>query len=381
MEINKAKYDELIDKIGRMVFLYKSDTNLYKDNNYLLYLANGDTISYRFNDNNLPHLLGIDFTPFITRNEMTKENSFSMLNQLLDNSYKYWNIISSNMKPSDVFSNFFEDKVNNFQKQISIPYPNQIYFVCKYDKSKTYGIKEVDGLSADYYIARKNEEGDIVLLGLVKNNDNIYIPQTSRIIKNNETFMEEMDKFLYNQEITYPTGLYINNYITKFSNNYSLNIFETIDTLNRIEDLSSTVSAVPNTIDGHIYNLKSLSKSRNQSYGSKTILYNISSKMKEKEIITLSNEEMEILDSSLIEVINAYNDSLFKDNNSKNNIYYTDILNEKRNLALELEEKNTLIEEQKEELLKLRTALQEKENESSEFKNVKEKLLEITKNF
>ena len=334
MEINKAKYDELIDKIGRMVFLYKSDTNLYKDNNYLLYLANGDTISYRFIDNNLPHLLGIDFTPFITRNEMIKENSFSMLNQLLDNSYKYWNIISSNMKPSDVFSNFFEDKVNNFQKQIAIPYPNQIYFVCKYDKSKTYGIKEVDGLSADYYIARKNEEGDIVLLGLVKNNDNIYIPQTSRIIKNNETFMEEMDKFLYNQEITYPTGLYINNYITKFSNNYSLNIFETIDTLNRIEDLSSTVSAVPNTIDGHIYNLKSLSKSRNQSYGSKTILYNISSKMKEKEIITLSNEEMEILDSSLIEVINAYNDSLFKDNNSKNNIYYTDILNEKRNLAL-----------------------------------------------
>lgn len=388
MKINKEQYDNIIDRISDISKTYLSESNDYKYNNYLLYLANGDQIKYSFNDNNIPHLLGIDFSALISRNEIRKADSVDMLNQVLDNPYKYWTLLYNKIQPSDIFSEYIEDKIENFRLQQLVPYPNQLYFVCKYDRAKAYGVKEIDGLNADYYIARKNEIGDIVLLGLVKKDD-YYVPQTSRIIKNDENFIENMENFLCNQEITYATGLCFRCQKTHYSRNVNLNVLETIDTLQKIDELANSTNAIPNTISGHIYNLRILSKRQSDRYDTRKILASITDKIKNRELIQLSEEELSILDASVLPIIDEYNDSLFNTNVSDENVdKYSSLKSSNENLKQELEEKEKTIIKQKEELLKLKEQLQEQyklnqelEEEKDKFGELKESILTLTKTF
>lgn len=374
MEYKKQEYDEIIEKIENIISSYEA--NKFRDNTYQLFLANGDIIKYNFNENNIPHLLGIDFSTLISRHIMEKTDSYKMLCKLVSDPYKYWSeIIKHSLSITDIFSKYTLDKINNFEYQIRIPYPNQIYFVCKYNRERNYTSKLIDGLYADYFIARKNEDGDILLLGLAKQYenslDNNYIPQTSRIIRNDENFMENLDALLKNQIITYETGLIVNNKMTSFNKNYNLSIIEINDVLQLLENLSRVTDAIPSTLQGHIYNLTIFSKNRNNSYDTKNLLSTISDLIKMNSIVELSEGEKSLLDNSILSIIDSHNDSLFSKNeiSSSSMETFTKLRSERDYYQKELSEKMECLQQLKKELLETQELLEKKDEQIEELSN------------
>ena len=115
----------------------------------------------------------------------------------------------------------------------------------------------------------------------------------------------------------------------------------------------------------------------------------ITDKIKNRELIQLSEEELSVLDVSVLPIIDEYNDSLFNTNVSDENVdKYSSLKSSNENLKQELEEKEKTIIKQKEELLKLKEQLQEQyklnqelEEEKDKFSELKESILTLTKTF
>lgn len=371
----KYLFDDAIEKIK--LTLKRFEDAEYKNNSYQLYLANGDCIKYTIHKNNIPHLLGIDLNKLVNNKIIEKADSYDMLQELLSNSNKYYEKLKSIMIPEELFSNYVNDKIDNFGYQTGIPYPNQNYFVCKYDRKRAYTIKEIDGLTADYYLAKKNKHGDIILLGLVKENEfdysNTYAPQTSRVIKNDENFTKNISEILENQVVTYITGLSIIDNIDN-PKNYNLNTIEISLALNEMRSLSEITNSIPCTISDHIYNLKNFKNNKEASYETKNILRMISEKIKNGEIISLEEYEIENLDNELIKCFEIYNDTITNNKMSASiDESYTTLKCDRNNLQ---EKNNQLIEEindLKKELESIKLTLQNKDEEIKELGNEKEK--------
>lgn len=385
--MKKYLYDERIEKIKNNIYNY--ERCIQRDNTYQLYLANGDVIKYSINKNNLAHLMGVDFTRLVNQKIMEKDESFNMLVELISNSYKYYNAFKEIMGLEDIFSKYVDDKLNYFGFQNQVPYQNNVYFVCKYDRTRSYMAKEVDGLYSDYYLARKTSEGDIVLLGLVKandnENDNNYIPQTSRIIKNDEYFESNMQDLLQNQIVTYLNGITVNNNATNFNKTFNLNTIEILEKLEGINYLAMMTNSIPSTISDHIYNLKGFKKNRNNSYEAKNILIEISDKMKNGEIIELTESEKDTLGSPMLEIINTYNDGLFGTLTSLNETYTT-LKNDRDEKTNEVKSLSSEIDKLKEEVNLLKNAIKLKDetiidlqSEQESYNELKEKIKVLAK--
>ena len=250
MEIKtRADYIDVLARIKKNIELY--ETTFLKYNSYRLFFANDDDIYFNFNESCIAHILGIDTDYLKDNNICTGESSYEIVKYLIDNEYATYNKIERLKAFNVVFSSFIDDKLNYFEEQIKAPIPNQLEFICKYDRSKSYSYKATDGYNADYYLCRKNEDGDLMILGLVKQNDDInsnrYCIQTNRIIKNDDNFNEALMELLHNQEITYATGLYIKNQKNNYEKNISLNMIETYKTLDNFKSYVTIAGAVPNT--------------------------------------------------------------------------------------------------------------------------------------
>lgn len=379
---NKQEYDDVIDKITLLVDEYEKAPK----NNYTLFLASGDTIKYSINDFNVPHLLGIDFSKFISHNIMEKDNYYKLLKKLIDDPYKYWTALKSNgLSLNDLFSQHINEKLDNFSLQIKVPYPNQVYFICKYDRTRNYQVKEIDGLYSDYFVVRKNDNGDLVLLGLVKDqNGNYYLPQTSRIIKNDDDLIDNIDEVIDNQVITYLNGLTIDNPYANYNRTYNLSILEITDTLDKLINISNLSNAIPNTLHDHLYNLKTFNKNRNVSYDGKNLLYRIREEILAKRIVNLTMDEKKLLDTPLISIFEAYNDLLVNNNQGDFSETYTEIKKENENLSNENDNLREQLQNEKESLLALREEIS-KQNETinsltaekEEYEELKVKVLTL----
>ena len=284
--ITRSDFDDIIKKIEDRLTIY--ETSYAKDNNYLLFLGNGDTIKYTINKNNIAHLLGVNTNVLINNHILFEQESYNILYELIDNSYQMYNKLHDKRVLNNLFSNYIDDKLESFEKLVGILYPNQIEIICKYDRKRNYIEKEVDGLKADYYIGVKNSDGDLYLLGLQKqyenDDNNIYVPQTNRVIKNDNNFNKNLNDLLNSQVITFPTSLIITNDDKNYKKNLYLNPVELDMTLRKLESYSKVTDAIPNTLHGHIYTLSIMCKNRNELNDLKTNDDKIS------EITSLKNE-------------------------------------------------------------------------------------------
>ena len=370
----KSEFDEIIEQLNSCLGYYeKSPLN---GNRYRLFLANGDGyIDYTISDGNIPHLLGVDTTYADRFVICKKEDSYQTLGRLIDYSYNIWRSLDKDPKANKIFSGHIKDKIEVFRKQLNAPYANNIEFICKYDRTKNY---DDNPYKADYFIARKNEQGDILLLGLVKLDENderpIYCPQTSMIIRNDENFQENLSKFLSGQEITYASGLVIRN--GEFQKNTSLNTVELNNSLTILKSYMVMANAVPVTIEGHIYNIQTLSKNKQQSYTSKNIYTKIQRAIISKELISLSEEEKEELEDIVLKLIKDHNDYMIATETidaSKSDVY-TGLEEERDSLRQELLNIKNLLQVQKEENERL---MSEIENKNLEINSMMETQLQM----
>lgn len=349
LKINtRGEFEELLERIK--ILLEKYENNISRNNKYTLFLANGDVINYSVHENNIPHLLGVN-TNFLMDNKIVKsKEAYEALKEMIENSYSVFNSVQKINAFGSLFSRYIDDKLEVFEKQINRPVINEVEFVCKYDRTKNYTQKEVDGYNANYYIGTKNENGEIILLGLICMTEQYestnYIPQTSRVIKDEN----ELTEFLKGQEITYISAINTSNNLSGYTNNFVVRNIDTFRLLERLYSYQSMVSAIPNTIKNHNYHLKLLSKTITERQTHRADTSNIYEKINyglcNKKIIELTEEDEEILDVTIINLIKEHNDIVMSDRvDSYSKGKYSELKDDRDKCRQELE--NLKIEFQK----------------------------------
>lgn len=367
----KGEYDNIIDKISECIKYYNEDYT--KDNRYTLYLSNGKRIAYTINENNIPHLLGVKIDNLIVKNILKKDNYYEMLNNFIYESYSIYKKVQNGIiKYSDVFSDYIEYKLDVFKEQLKAINLNDIYFICEYDKSRNYQVKEVDEYTADYYIARENSKGDIILLGLSKRTENEYAVQTSRVIKNDENKAKIFGEFLNGQVITFANSLKIENYQTGYNKEFHIGIDDKIGVIQKLIDISKNTSSIPNTIKNHLFDIVGVSRVKNDSFNKKIILSQLVESMKSNQIFDLNELGEDIkdtVDDEILDIINNYNNYICSAGDlvsDENNIKFSELQKENNNLK---EENKSLKENVSEMKKEIRILTKEKE-ELEKYRNL-----------
>lgn len=362
-EFNRGKFDNRINKIKELFDYYK--TSYIRDNIYTISLANGETIRYSFNPNNIAHLLGISFEELKLKKLISGDTTEEMLDSLLDDIYNIGNKVKDGtIKESSIFSKYIDDKLDTFKDIFCIPYPKDIKFICKYNREVNYTNKEIDGITGEYIIAKENENNEIVLLVLKQvydNNKFILAPQSSRIIRNDEKMPEKLSDLLRNQIITYISNTSIKNEKTSYENNIYPNIFQTNSILCNLSDLSQITGAIPCTIYGHKFNVKGLINVKKEGYNNQSVNNYIGEKINSGELIILTDQAKEQLSETELLLINNYNDSIV---NSKDDakLAYSD-LNDK---YIKVCETNDATKEELEKMKEQLRLLQEESKKKDE---------------
>ena len=363
----RADYDCLIKKLKEMVEYYEK--SITRNNRIKMYLANGDVINYTITNHNIAHLLGVNTQILVSNKIVSSTDSYGALKDLINDPYGTYNAIEKFNGFGSVFSLYIEDKIGAFKKQIDNPNILGYEFVCKYDWSRNYTEKEVDGLTADYYLASKDENDNIILLGLVSQNEeydnDVYIPQTTRVIKE-----EQLYGLLKGQEITYVSKSVINNPYNGYIGEFTVKNIDTYRLLEILYSYQNMTGAIPNTIKNHTYQMKCLSKiisnNKVQNKELESIFEKISYAISNNILINLEEEETEKLDKSIIDLIKEHNDKCLS--SSKVDLYskgeFSKVVEDKDKYRKELENIREILQQQKEENDSLR-----KENEQ-----LKEKL-------
>lgn len=233
----------------------------------------------------------------------------------------------------------------------------------------------MDEYTSDYYIARKTDNGDIILLGLKRRIMDQYSVQTSRIIKKDEHQLETLKEFLDGQVVTFANSVKIENYQTGYSKDYHIGIENKKETIQNLINLSRNTSAIPNTIKNHLFDIVCVSKTKNDTFNKRIILSQLISSMKNNQIFDLNELDDEVIksvDEETTEVINNYNNyicssPIISDDNTQK---YSDVLEEKDRLSdenLSLKNKLEEIQEQMDELTKEKEELEKYKTAYMEF--------------
>lgn len=216
--LEKEQYNELIRMIDKAINLYKNTP--LKFNEYKLYLSNGETLEFKFEQHQIAHLLGVN--PAVLKGYISSTNSFESLEELVDNSSHIYHLIQMGIIDSgQLFSPFIKEKLDTFELLFSLCLKN-ISFVCKHDQaiSCLNGVKHrYKGL---YYIMIESEEKS-VFLGIRpdERNQNKLIPVTSIPIGNDERGNEVFSHIISNQEIMLVNSLQLKNIDRKEFMSYS----------------------------------------------------------------------------------------------------------------------------------------------------------------
>ena len=233
MEMNYSKYEQIIERISKNIELYEK-LQLY-NNQYSLFLANGDVLNIKFKNNNISHLLGVK-TEYLKQSNKFKPNmnSYDSLKYFIENGYVFKKLVDDRLlNYQSMFSKYVEVKNQAFEVNSKIRTDDMLYAV-KYDGEKTYQAEEISD-KCDYYIVRKIY-GKYYVLGIVKN-ENIYLPVPSRMYEDDESYYNFMKRIARKQEITYPYLMTIKN----MEQNYSQNFFTNIE--NKEKSLDRTIRA------------------------------------------------------------------------------------------------------------------------------------------
>lgn len=389
-EFNLHEIEEICYEIRKIICLYFEDEDIFNDyndefkdekrlrldNRYTItYLSNGEKLTYMVKKNCLAHLLGINSDYLINNKNFTSKNSYDTLKEFASNPYKIYTLNKSGkIDLNKVISPFVNTKIENFIKNVMINLDNTV-FVCKFDKSKSYASGE-DFQDFNYMIVQNDNDRYYVLL-LRKDDNDKYLPISNQVFDSYEELTGKMFNILQNQEITMLSSIKVfSNGLLLFQRGIANDL-----RLNKslmLKHVSDELGCVPNILNDYIYSLNIISNNKtNNSYNSdliKKIAYVISKKEPinyEKLGVRKDNIQPELID-----LIDSYNDSLFKNADLSDD--YNNLYNEKEALLKRLEESLKTIDELNSRISKLNknyVDLDKKDKDMQE--RISEKLEEI----
>lgn len=173
MSLKMQSYYEIIDALKEAVNYY----NKFKyRKNISLYLSNGETFQINFLDRQISHLLGMRFDKLLELGLIKKDDSFTMLKELLKNAYNiYKKIESGELSMYDIFSAHIKMKLDNFHTVINF-YLNDIKFVVNHKVTRAYLAHSAFNYYCDYYVAFESIDNSLIFLGLKYDQNSCLVP-------------------------------------------------------------------------------------------------------------------------------------------------------------------------------------------------------------
>ena len=243
MKINtRADFDSLMNRIRNLVLQYEN--NVLHNNQYQFYLANGERLTFEVMPQSVPHLLGIRLDYLRSTGLFKETDAYFLLKEFLENSYSvFCRVQEGHLSFTTMFSNHIEEKLDSFEKVIYYFSPNDIDFVCKYDKSKTFQLGLEKDYPCDYFIAKKDNENNLYLLGLVRQG-NMYKPMSNILVLSDEQQIAKLKGLLMNQVITYPNSIAVENMVTGFGNNAHLSASAKLEKIKSLRNYARFIKGV-----------------------------------------------------------------------------------------------------------------------------------------
>lgn len=375
---NKVEYDELIENI-RECLDWHARRN-FNDMAYNLVMDNGERIRIVFNNSSVAHLLGID-TEYLKSTGMFNDNSYEILKQVCNNSYRLYNMVSQgHLKYDSFISDYADEKVMGFKKICGIDLYN-IEFICKYDKTRSYDTGNIEQV-ADYYISYRSENG-LFVVGL-KKNGLYYYPMTNRYIDfENEKDIEFLKSLLENQHITMPklTNIYYFNTGTNSKPMY-IDYHKKASMLRTLNEYRRKYNAEVDILEGYQSVNEKLLRMFNNNESSNQIYEKIFERISKKCIIDIKELEMELgggLSEDIITYINIYNNSINENIDAALDEHTKAVRAERDRLNEEKQRHINSLEDLKRQLLEAKSTIATLEEQNAEYKTREEETIEVMK--
>ncbi len=381
LQINtKAEFDQIIEKIDSLVKQYESNGLHY--NQYQFYLANGDRISFEMLPQYIGHLLGIRLDYLRSTNLFKNQDSYSLLKEFLDNAYSvYQNVQVGHLSYKSIFSDYLEEKLETFENILYYLSPDDIEFVCKYDKSRTFQLGLETDYPCDYFLAKKSKNNDIYLLGLIRQT-NGYAPMTSMVFHKDETQASKLKKLFKNQILTFVNAISITNPITNFRNTSHMNLPLKLEKVNKLNNYSrygtgisiDTSSECQFAINGNI-----IKENKMKSY--KIMCQQLAKAVGNHEIFSLEQVDdtmIEQLDEEMIQLIQTHNNELCKgESNTSAQTTYTDLLEQYKALASQVNLLKQQLDQSQQQISTYFEQIQELEKENESYKTFQQQIFNV----
>lgn len=352
----KQEFDEIIKKVTFIINkfferdYYNEENNKYKDTldkkREIIYLANGDKLTYKVTKASLSHVLGINTEKLVTAGIIKDKGAYDNLKWLCENSFSVYNKCKEHViNFNDIISDYVDIKLDAFYDNVKLDIHN-CEFVCKFEQSRAYGYN--DNRDMDYMVVSKDDNYYYVLILAEQTNglNKIYVPQSNRRYNTKEELIEYLTPVLNNQELTTinTKDIYYSDYSKQRMFVYNE---EKKSKVEELKKWSSIVSCIPNVSSDYLYILSLFMNKRSDNAIDNEFIETFMQSINEGKII--DNIPLNI-NPQLKVLAESFNDSLIKgnvhsENDELNKESYTKILKEKEELEKRLSE--ALIENKK----------------------------------
>lgn len=365
MEVhNVGRYQNLIDRITECVEMYEKMN--FSKNRETFYLANGDIINYTVPEKNIAHLLGVKLDYLRLSNKFKpNSDSYADLKFFLDNSMLFKKLVTEQkqMNFDSMFSKNIDEKLDIFIDNIRIKLFD-LQFIIKYDSERTYLFDEETDI-CDYYIVRKFNNC-YNLLGLKKSDKgNFYVPATSRKYEEYFEFDNFVSKIARKQELTYAHLSRVKNLTNNYQQDFFINMNDKQVLIDKLINYAKRYDATAAVSRDFTYSLDHLLNSKTTINESSSIVQLLTRCINSNEILseqTIKDECGDVtLSYNLQQLIDSCNDMIINKSVTNTSLKetYSDIINERNNLKIQLEEAKKQIKQ-----------LNEHNNELQEQNNV-----------
>lgn len=375
----KADFDSLIDHLKEIILRYENNVLHY--NQYQIYFANGEKINFEILPQTVPHLLGIKLDYIRSTVFFKEQDAYKLLKEFLEQSYfVYQQVQKGYLSYNAIFSSHIIEKIEAFEKNIYFFNPNDIEFICKYDKSRTFQLGLEKNYPCDYFIAKKGYKGELYILGLV-NQGNKYMPMSNLFFLNDENQMIKIRELLTNQILTFPNSIVIENIVTGFKNNRFLSVNSKLEKIKTLKNYTRFIKGTAIDVSSDyqfIMNGFQMKEDKINMY--KIICRQFMQSILEHEIFLLEQfdeNSKNPIDHEMIELIEAYNNKTCQNPDTNAEMTFSDLLKRYKmleNQVLALEQQLDFTKQ--ENFVHLRR-IKELEQENIEYKRFQEDIITI----
>lgn len=374
MKIKRFKLDEMFNEIKEIINYYEISQYQYKRNR--IFLSNDDKLNFSIPKDSIAHLLGININYLISTRLFSSTDSFNLLNELCNNSYRIYNAHMEGIISFDkLFSPFIFKKIEGFKNNIKLNI-EETELVCKYDSSKAY-LFDDNTEKYDYIIVKKYSDGKIGVLGLVYNaNHYSFVPMSNQLYDTFDEAKENLNKYLRNQEVSIITGINHFNIYTEQEKYVSLFLSNKPEKIDNIKFYKELFNCCLDVSGDYNYVLCKLLKNRDDHFEDNDLIDIIVNNIRQGKLI----DTKIFRDTSLSKIIDAINDNLCENKISTDSSISETYSNMKNSLQT-LREEVAKLKQDNTELTNTNKLLSDKveelTEENMEYKNTEQEIIKI----